>query len=105
MTWEIAVGLLGIFLAGDGVIKYLIQKRFERQDKIPEIMAEINEINGKMDNLTEAVMISLDAHKVELKALHDGHLNGEGDTMLRTLDQFEHGLVKEGLGGYQSEAR
>lgn len=92
ITWEQIITIAGIVLAGDGILKMIIQRKLRKKDRLPEI-------EKKLDLLTEAVMLSLDAHKVELRALHDGHLNGEGDAMQKRLVEFEHKLMEEGLGG------
>lgn len=97
ISWEQIIAIAGIILAGDGILKMLIQRKLKKKDRLPEI-------EKKLDTLSEAVMLSLDAHKVELKALHDGKLNGDGEAMQERLNQFEHSLMEEGLGGHQSEA-
>lgn len=97
MTWEMIFALAGVLLAGDGIIKMILQRRLNKKDKMPELMSKIDALNHKVDKLSKGIVVLVDTDETIIKALQENHLNGEGDKAKERLEEFKHQMFEEGV--------
>ncbi len=77
----ILIPIVVSLLAGDGIIQLCIKRWDRKHDKIPQLVKKLNQ-NGA------GTYVSLQAIKVILKALREGHINGESERMEREIDEY-----------------
>ncbi len=78
---QIIIPLAVAFTAGDGLVRYLLERKLKKKDITPRLIKKLNQ-NG------EGTEVCLRAMKVVLKALREGHINGESEMMEEEIDTY-----------------
>lgn len=74
------VTLAGVFL-GEGIVQFFIRRYDRKHDITSQLVKKMNQ-NGA------GTYMSLKAMKVVLKALREGHINGESERMEKEIDEY-----------------